>query len=139
MVNDHYNEISLRNSDYLKSEAYNLRTLQTAAVNHVSKIAGNYFGVLEKEIKRDARIYGKKRTKTNIALKPKKRMAKQKTHTHMEFKKPCDERPEVMIRKPIGNATKKGGGERAGGRCGGMNRSIYNECICTHFGQETRL
>jgi hypothetical protein len=82
LVNDHYNEISLRNSDYLKSEAYNLRTLQTAAVNHVSKIAGNYFGVLEKEIKRDARIYGKKRTKTNIALKPKKRMAKQKTHTH---------------------------------------------------------
>jgi hypothetical protein len=28
-------------------------------------------------------IYGKKRTKTNIALKPKKRMAKQKTHTHI--------------------------------------------------------
>ncbi len=45
LVNDHYNEISLRNSDYLKSDAYNLRTLQTAAVNHVSKIAGNYFGL----------------------------------------------------------------------------------------------
>jgi hypothetical protein len=46
LVDDHYNEISLRNSDYLKSDAYNLCTLQTAAVNHVSKIAGNYFGVL---------------------------------------------------------------------------------------------
>jgi hypothetical protein len=46
LVNDHNNEISLRNSDYLRSDAYNLCTLQTAAVNHVSKIAGNYFGVL---------------------------------------------------------------------------------------------
>ncbi len=79
-------------------------------------------------------IYGKKRTKTNIALKPIKRMAKQNTHTHT-----LTYGTLKTVRWETWGHDTKADCENNKKRGRGMNRSIYNECICTDFGQETRL
>ncbi len=67
-------------------------------------------------------------------------MAKQKTYTHGIFKTMRWETWGDDTKADCERNKKKEGGRVQGaGGCGGMNRSIYNECICTDFGQETRL
>ncbi len=66
---------------------------------------------------------GIKRTKTNIALKPKKRMAKQKTQTHIRNLKNHAMRDLRWWHESRLRTQQKSGGRG----CGGMNRSIYND------------